>query len=134
MALEDQHNNIDPNESNHAAPIEESPGGSPVPMKERPGLQALCWIGGIAAGFVTFVAFIALVPSRARGATAAAHAQWTLWRNGPRSVARVQAGCDLPTADHEPDVQLRPTREQDVSRPHDATAHEGPGVEEDSTF
>jgi hypothetical protein len=58
-----------------------------VPMKSHPGLQALTWLGGIAAGFGVFVSLVTLVPSRTSGATRAGRAKWRQWREGPAKAA-----------------------------------------------
>lgn len=55
-------------------PVDEST-IEPRPMKAKPFLQVLSWVGGVAAGGV-FIALLSISPSRVHGATRAMKLRW----------------------------------------------------------
>lgn len=76
-----------------APPEEPQP---PAPMARRPVLQALAWVGGIAAGGAAVMVVLGLIPSRTRGASHAVHARWQLERHGPAQVEQTQEPTAAP--------------------------------------
>lgn len=76
-----------------AAPEEPLP---PAPMARRPVLQALAWVGGIAAGGAAVMVVLGLIPSRTRGASHAVHARWQLERHGPAQIEQIQEPPAVP--------------------------------------